>query len=94
MPKPKNDFVFVMKIAGSPLGPTSEDGKYVSYYDPHAHQRRGEIQTVDDPQEALQFDNLEDLHTCWAQTSGMRPDNKPNRPLTAYNIEILPILKS
>jgi len=71
--------------------PTDVDGKWLSYYDPTKRGFRGEIRATDDAAKALAFDSFEDAAMCWRQASGTRPDGRPNRPLTAYSVEIKPL---
>jgi len=79
-------------IHGLAIGtPTPADERWLSYYDPTKHGYRGEIRTTPDAKDALAFDTFEDAAECWRQSHGTRPDGRPNRPLTAYTIEIKPL---
>lgn len=86
----------VMKIEwlGGVEGPSEasqHQGRYVSRYDPDAHGGRGEVWTVVDPREALQFDSLvalADFHRQVSKVKPLREDGKPNRPITAYTVSI------
>lgn len=83
--------------------PTPFDGKYVSRYEPEKwrledvasldemYAKIGEwLDVVDDPRDALQFENPGDAGACWKQeTATVRPwDGKPNRPLTAFSVAV------
>lgn len=55
---------------------------------------RGEIGFSSTPGLARPFDDAGQAFEYWRQQSKtvpMRPDNKPNRPITAYTVEIKPI---
>lgn len=71
---------------------TPDDGKYVVDYDPEPRlSSRGEwvyLITTDDPSKARQFSSAADAMEYWRRSYGLRPDGKPNRPLTAYTVEI------
>ena len=50
---------------------------------------RGKIAFTTDLAEAMRFDSLRALMACWKTQSTvipLRPDGKPNRPLTAFTI--------
>lgn len=96
--------VIVMKLLGLVTGDlTSLDGKYVNAYDPMAW-RYTEIgsdaeleafiatfvQVTGDPAEAIHFETALAATEFWRQRGrGIRPwDGKPNRPLTAFHIEL------
>ena len=52
---------------------------------------RGHATLTDRPERALRFPRASDALDFWRQRSRyvpFRPDGKPNRPLTAYHIEI------
>lgn len=65
-------------------------GSYLKSYDPEADGVLG-VWTADIAQ-ARVFDSLEDLTTCWRQVRQREPvraDGLPNRPLTAFTVEII-----
>jgi hypothetical protein len=67
-------------------------GKFVSFYDPDAEGGRGMYLTTNDPAEALQFESKEEAARCVRQQSSVAPyraDGKPNRPLTAFDLEFV-----
>lgn len=85
---------------------TSYNGKYVVSYDPMAWRHQfvasieevealiGEFVTVtDDIEQARRFGSMVEATEFWRQEgAGVRPwDGKPNRPLTAFHITILPV---
>lgn len=90
---------YVMKIIGKASGlPTEFDGQFLLEYDPtrkgHMNGRTiiAHIVTVSDPSHALKFDSFQSVMKMWKLENGTRPyDGKPNRPLTAFTIEPLPL---
>jgi hypothetical protein len=76
---------------------TLDEGQYgwLRAYDPAAHAGRGECSWTADPEHALRFESLTAAFECWQQVPHNRPtrtDGKPNRPLAAFNVEILPLI--
>lgn len=50
--------------------------------------RRGFVDTTPDPREAMRFTNQQEAMNYWRQqsrTAPLRPDGKPNRPLTIFS---------
>lgn len=69
------------------------DGLYVAAYDPTFHPAGedydgGLLEVTDDPAKALQFEDAGEALRKWRQPYGIREDGEPNRPLTAWLIEI------
>jgi hypothetical protein len=59
-------------------------------FDADAWSGRGVIKRTQDRAEAKRFASFSDVIECWKTQSTvrpLRPDGKPNRPLTAYSIE-------
>lgn len=66
---------------------------WLKSYDPDDEEGRGRFDVTDDRSKALLFADLPAAHALWTQPSTVRPlraDGQPNRPLTAYTIEIRP----
>lgn len=64
-------------------------GKYLMVYDPDGANGRGVILSTNDIGMAMQFPSVREALECWKQVSAvkpLRPDGKPNRPLTAYTV--------
>lgn len=84
----------VILIVGYAHGvPSSHDGKYLRSFDPEAHDGRGHVVTTDDVEKAQHFATWRDAHECWRAVPACKPtrvgfDDKPNRPLTAFTIEV------
>lgn len=72
------------------------DGQYLKEYDPNRDgadpagtPMLAHIAVTPDRAEAMQFASLEELRKCWLlvdQRNPLRPDGKPNRPLTAFTV--------
>lgn len=75
------------------LGHLYDPDTYLKAYDPEAGVpgRRGLI-TAGTIDEAMRFDTVEAAHACYVQVCRVepeRPDGRPNRPLTAFTIELV-----
>jgi hypothetical protein len=75
--------------------PSPFDGKYVKEYDPSYHPAGevydgGRLEVTDAPEEAKVFKDAAEAMACWRQAYGYRWDGEPNRPLTAFTVEIAP----
>jgi hypothetical protein len=87
---------YVMRILGLCNGPpTAYDGQWLLEYDvtrpgvsPDGLPTLAHLLTTPDKSAALRFDGVEALHAAWSASAGLRPDGAPNRPLTAFNIEV------
>ena len=67
-------------------------GQYVEHYDPDARDGLGEVQTTPDPSRAKRYATQLEATAEWRRVSTvrpLRPDGEPNRPLTAYHVEII-----
>ena len=100
-PQPKGSLRYVLRIdsvAGTvtyPLGSAEMVGQYVAHYNPDAYNGRGYATGTDDIQTAVWFDSQSDALRFWQQTSTIRPtraDGQPNRPLTAFTVEVVSIV--
>lgn len=87
--------MFVIKIEnveGVVIKPgASPSGKYVKSYDPDGNCGLGDIVITEDPTKALKFESAEDAIRLWKAQSKVcpiRPDGRPNRPLTACTVSI------
>lgn len=72
------------------------DGEYVKVYDPEAHDGRGYIEFTLDLKEAITFASRREAMDFWrtvSVTRPIRPDGKPNRPLTAFSVMIEDLAK-
>lgn len=67
-------------------------GRWIKSADVEAHDGRGEATFTVLPNNALAFESFAEAHACWTQVSTVRPlrdDGQPNRPLTAFTVEIM-----
>ena len=83
-----------ISVANPVADPDPPAGKYLVSYDPEALGGRGSARWTDDPAKALVFADPGDALDCWQQVPRNcpeRPDGRPNRPLTAYTIELDPV---
>jgi hypothetical protein len=72
--------------------PGPEAGLYLESFDHDANDGRGEGTYTPDPDHALRFANAAAAMQYWKRVSTVRPirpDGKPNRPLTAFTVEII-----
>lgn len=77
-------------IAGRQDAPA---GQYLSSYDPEAHGGCGFATWTPDPAAAMTFEDASAAFEFSQQVPRcrpVRPDGKPNRPLTAFTIAIMP----
>lgn len=72
------------------------DGQLLEHYDPEytldpEDPRTGLAVWTDDPASAMTFEDFAAAWTTYTQqsvTKPLRPDGKPNRPLTTYTVEV------
>lgn len=70
---------------------TKESGRYVVDFDIANHTGRGPIPSTPDISKAKHFANAGEAIEFWRTQSKVRPlreDGEPNRPMTAYTIEV------
>jgi len=85
----------VMKILGLLDGtPTPFDDQYVVVYDPTQQGFTPDgvpmlclLETTPDIDQATHFVDATEAMTLYRQSDGVRPDGRPNRPITAFNVE-------
>lgn len=83
-----------MIIVGSAEGTYSgENGEnvYLKSYDPDGNNGFGDIEITIEPSEAMLFEDSGKAMEEWKRVSTVRPlrtDGKPNRPLSAYTVQI------
>jgi hypothetical protein len=66
-------------------------GTYLKSFDLEAHGGQGFATWTDYIRDALEFDSFFAAMEYWRQTSKvrpLRPDGRPNRPLTAFSVSI------
>jgi hypothetical protein len=81
----------VIRCMGHATGDIQDEGKYLESYDPEAHDGRGEVKWTEDKSKAMQLtiEGAYDLYNTVPSNHPIRlTDGKPNKPLTAYHIQI------
>lgn len=82
-------------LAGQLLGRgVVQRGTFLQSYDPEAHDGRGTSAWTTDPAAAMTFPDQAAAWDCWMQVPRCRPDRddgRPNRPLTAFHITVMPL---
>lgn len=66
--------------------------QYVESFDVDAHGGRGSVTTTADLDSALILSSFREAYAAWTRQSDVRPfreDGQPNRPLTAFTIELV-----
>jgi hypothetical protein len=66
--------------------------QYLLSYDPEAYNGRGFAEWTNDIERAMRFRTAGEAWMLWRRPSRVRPvreDGQPNRPLTAFSIEVL-----
>jgi hypothetical protein len=87
----------VIKAFGPVSGPDMIKGEYLKSYDPEAYDGRGDALFTGDIGEAMKFTSHGEALTFAMTVPKSRPlraDGKPNKPLTAFTLEIMPIGES
>lgn len=81
------------------LEPASIEGQYLEWFDLDAHAPgrsypTGQVGFTPTLARALCFDTLEQALEVWngqSTSAPMRPDGKPNKPLTAFTMNVMKI---
>lgn len=84
---------YVMRGYGT-LHDQSSRGMYLLAFDVDGFQGAGIVRWTADARRARRFETAMDVLQCWHTVSTVHPvrdDGKPNRPLTAYTIEPVPL---
>lgn len=85
--------MFVIQFVALALGGRSniKVGDYLMRADPDAFEGRGLAEWTSNLADAMKFDSFAAATEVWKAQSTKQPlrrDGKPNRPLTAYTVEI------
>lgn len=67
---------------------------YLASYDADSDGGRGRCTVTLNPAEAMSFENMTQAMEVWRTQSKVRPlreDGKPNRPLTAFTVELVQV---
>lgn len=68
------------------------EGWYVKSFDHEAYEGRGYAEFTQYQHEAMQFNDVSEAMEFWqrrAKCRPLRPDGKPNRPMTSMHAEII-----
>jgi hypothetical protein len=91
-------FIKIWGVAGDfPGARIAEQGskdKYLKTCDFEAYEGRGSCTFTDNIEDAMMFISKAEAMLFWKTQSKIRPkrpDGKPNRPLTAYHVEIFEV---
>lgn len=83
----------IIRIQGYVTGPSPVDGTFVKEYTADGYGGRGRLIVTPNREEAKQYANAAVAMETWKSVSMTHPkriDGEPNRPLTAYTVEIEP----
>lgn len=87
--------VYALQVVGlASQAPGEEAEMFVQSFDADAHDGMGQATLTPDRHEAKTFANGREALAFWTQASTVRPtrdDGQPNRPLTAYTVEVVPV---
>lgn len=87
---------FIMRLMGMPTGETTPfDFQYLKDFDFEAHDGVGEVEMTMFAQEAKHFGSMREVNKFYLTSPKCKPlreDGLPNRPLTATNWEIIPVM--
>ena len=94
----KTEDLVVMQLLSLADGtPTPMDGHFLVAYDPSIEGRDStgkvllcKLETSPNLKDALKLPFLQ-MAELWRKSYGMRPDNQPNRPLTAFSVVLIPL---
>ena len=96
-PDGRGEGEFTIRLHGLVSGVSSDlDGLYLASYHPRQEGRSptglplmADVQVTDDSAKALRFRDASAARAEWMRWDGTdRPDGKPSRPLTAFNVEM------
>lgn len=80
------------RLVDDPAAPLGAIGMALAAYNPAGRDGWGSWSWTTDPAEAMRFDTALDALDCWrhvSPTRPLRPDDRPNRPLTAFTVEVV-----
>ena len=86
---------YVIKCEGYARGiPCEFTGQYLEWYKPNGDPMVGLGKWTDKLDQAMTFKTAGEATECWRQertvSPSFRADGKPDRPLTAFNISVIP----
>ncbi len=86
----------VIEILGTAteLLPKSFPRMFLASADLEAYGGQGTVQATSDPEQAQGFDTHAEAFAYWKSRSRKKPlrdDGQPNRPLTAFTVQVIPL---
>jgi hypothetical protein len=81
----------LLEVANPAFQDKKVEGKYLQSFDPNAYEGRGYFKATADIKQAMKFQSHKEAFEFYQTQSTVmpiRPDGKPNRPLTAFTIEL------
>jgi hypothetical protein len=86
---------YVMKIVGLADGTPMYRGQYLEWYDPERPASKELAGFTRDITKAKRFPSLVEFHAEWTRVrkrgGGLRDDGRPDRPLTAFTVEMVTV---
>lgn len=86
---------FVIQIISNADGmPCNISNCYLKTFDPEGGGGQGIIEVTRLKKQAMKFNTQQECFEVWqkqSKTLPLRPDGKPNKPLTAFNISFVPL---
>lgn len=82
----------ILSVAGAIIDSKGLVGGYLRRYDPEAHDGQGHMESTNDVAEAVRFETVADALRAYQavpKKRPRRPDGRPNKPLTAFTIEVV-----
>lgn len=89
--------MYGIKLIGLGSGNMLVEPEWVTKFDPDIHEigkpyPTGMVESSIHAKEAMRFETFEAAHALWntqSETVPYRPDGRPNKPMTAFTVEIV-----
>ena len=94
MPRGKTALAFdatAVALTEAAVTGTVVEGAYLEWADPNANNGDGDERWTHDLARAKKFSTFMEAMACWKTQSAvrpLRPDGRPNRPLTAFSVTV------
>lgn len=93
-----NDGPVVMRVIASTMEGIFDRPMYLASWDVNENLGFGYARLVEDVDEAHRFADFAEAMTAWKTQSTVKPlrdhDGQPNRPLTAFTVEIVSVVEA
>lgn len=83
--------IYILDAVGPSLDGSPFSPGWLKYFSADDHDGLGAIEVTSNPDEALEFETGHAALELWGTQSTirpLRPDGKPNRPMTAFSVAI------